>query len=122
MGSVTNINLNNSIAREGYDRCWCGCKYWENDRCTDCGTSITDIRRFEIVVPSSVFDGVEIPAETWDVVIFPHKDNDGTQRGFFAPIKAEAVGSFLPDDRLTTYGFSADEAEASIRFMITGGK
>lgn len=27
-------------AREGCDRCYCGCKYWENDRCIDCGISI----------------------------------------------------------------------------------
>lgn len=34
--------LNNVIAREGCDRCVCGCKYWENDRCIDCGTLITE--------------------------------------------------------------------------------
>jgi len=22
---------------DGVDRCDCGCKYWENDRCADCG-------------------------------------------------------------------------------------
>jgi hypothetical protein len=27
-------------AREGCDRCWCGCKYWEQDRCIDCGTHV----------------------------------------------------------------------------------
>jgi hypothetical protein len=27
-----------NIARQNHvDRCWCGCKYWENDRCIDCG-------------------------------------------------------------------------------------
>lgn len=26
----------NHEATEGCTRCWCGCKYWENDRCTDC--------------------------------------------------------------------------------------
>lgn len=31
---------NNLIAREGVDRCFCGCKYWENDHCIDCGESI----------------------------------------------------------------------------------
>lgn len=30
----------NRTAREGCDRCYCGCKYWENDKCIDCGTSI----------------------------------------------------------------------------------
>lgn len=32
--------LGNVKAREGCDRCYCGCKYWENDRCVDCNTSI----------------------------------------------------------------------------------
>lgn len=27
----------NLVALEGVDRCYCGCKYWENDRCVDCG-------------------------------------------------------------------------------------
>jgi hypothetical protein len=27
---------NNSYAEEGVDRCDCGCKYWESDRCVDC--------------------------------------------------------------------------------------
>ena len=27
----------NHFRMEGCDRCWCGCKYWENDRCIDCG-------------------------------------------------------------------------------------
>jgi hypothetical protein len=29
--------LGNWERREGLDRCWCGCKYWENDTCVDCG-------------------------------------------------------------------------------------
>ena len=35
---------NNILAREGVDRCWCGCKYWENDNCIDCGTDIVKAR------------------------------------------------------------------------------
>lgn len=27
----------NFQAREGCDRCSCGCKYWEKDRCVSCG-------------------------------------------------------------------------------------
>ena len=34
----------NLIAREGCDRCYCGCKYWEHDRCIDCGTHISQIQ------------------------------------------------------------------------------
>ncbi len=37
---IININEqrkhNNRVAREGLDRCVCGCKYWESDRCIDC--------------------------------------------------------------------------------------
>lgn len=29
----------NRVRREGCDRCACGCKYWENDRCIDCGST-----------------------------------------------------------------------------------
>ena len=32
--------LGNLIAREGRDRCGCGAKYWEHDRCVDCGTHV----------------------------------------------------------------------------------
>jgi hypothetical protein len=31
----------NVQAREGCDRCECGCKYWENDRCIDCGAHVS---------------------------------------------------------------------------------
>lgn len=30
----------NQVAREGVDRCTCGCKYWENDRCIDCSATV----------------------------------------------------------------------------------
>ena len=32
----------NAIAQEGCDRCVCGCKYWEHDRCIDCGTHVNN--------------------------------------------------------------------------------
>ena len=35
--------LGNTLAREGCDRCRCGCKYWESDRCIDCGTHIAQL-------------------------------------------------------------------------------
>jgi hypothetical protein len=28
---------NNHVRVDGLDRCYCGCKYWENDTCIDCG-------------------------------------------------------------------------------------
>lgn len=34
----------NHIAREGLDFCACGCKYWEFDKCIDCGDSILMVR------------------------------------------------------------------------------
>lgn len=35
--------LHNTHAREGCDRCSCGCKYWEHDRCIDCGKELHEI-------------------------------------------------------------------------------
>jgi hypothetical protein len=32
-----NLAMGNHIRVDGYDRCYCGCKYWEDDRCADCG-------------------------------------------------------------------------------------
>lgn len=34
----------NAVAKEGADRCFCGCKYWEADRCIDCGTTIAYVK------------------------------------------------------------------------------
>lgn len=33
----------NTVAREGCDRCSCGCKYWENDRCIDCRSHVSEV-------------------------------------------------------------------------------
>lgn len=35
----------NVIAKEGCDRCYCGCKYWENDKCIDCDTHISNVEQ-----------------------------------------------------------------------------
>ena len=35
--------LGNEVARSGYDRCPCGCKYYEHDKCIDCGVHINNI-------------------------------------------------------------------------------
>lgn len=43
----------NVIAREGVDRCGCGSKYWEQDRCVDCG------ERAEHVLPRIATERVE---------------------------------------------------------------
>ncbi len=37
----------NQTAREGWDRCACGCKYWQNDECIDCGASVEQARAAE---------------------------------------------------------------------------
>lgn len=34
----------NINAKEGIDRCDCGCKYWENDKCIDCGQLVEIIQ------------------------------------------------------------------------------
>lgn len=33
----------NRVAREGCDRCPCGCKFWEKDQCVDCGTPVATL-------------------------------------------------------------------------------
>ena len=33
------------VARQGCDRCYCGCKYWQNETCIDCGTTLADCLR-----------------------------------------------------------------------------
>jgi len=54
----------NRVRREGYDRCACGCKYWENDRCIDCG-STEPLPEEEPAV--STFDTGYIGAHRWHV-------------------------------------------------------
>lgn len=61
--------LNNKIAQEGCDRCYCGCKYWENDTCIDCGEGIGQVLRWRLNeledqgVPNAVCpdSGAELP-------------------------------------------------------------
>lgn len=43
--TVTVVTAANAVAREGCDRCYCGCKYWEGDRCIDCHTHVMDCLR-----------------------------------------------------------------------------
>lgn len=38
---LRNVSLGNWNAEEGCDKCACGCKYWENDTCIDCGSAWT---------------------------------------------------------------------------------
>lgn len=49
----------NRVRAEGADRCWCGCKYWENDRCIDCGgtepMTEADIARRDAEVRAGLF-------------------------------------------------------------------
>lgn len=40
------VRLGNHTAVDGFSRCECGCKYWEHDRCIDCGES-HDIERHD---------------------------------------------------------------------------
>ena len=35
--AVHNARLGNKVRNSGIDRCLCGSKYWERDRCVDCG-------------------------------------------------------------------------------------
>jgi len=40
----------NSVARMGWDRCMCGSKYWENDKCVDCDTHVEHLPLEEMLV------------------------------------------------------------------------
>lgn len=40
MISTTTDRNGNYLANDGCDICACGCKYWENDRCIDCGQDV----------------------------------------------------------------------------------
>lgn len=42
--SIVSDRHGNTSAESGCDRCECGCKYWENDRCIDCDTAFNPIR------------------------------------------------------------------------------
>ena len=37
-----NAALGNEERIDGVDRCYCGCKYWEDDTCVDCGQTQVD--------------------------------------------------------------------------------
>lgn len=54
----------NVIAREGCDRCFCGCKYWENDRCVDCGTHVAKV----LTTPED-WAGREFMAEHFQLIV-----------------------------------------------------
>lgn len=40
----------NQIAINGEHRCYCGCKYWHNDRCIDCNARVIDALDAEVIV------------------------------------------------------------------------
>jgi len=64
----------NAIAKEGCDRCTCGSKYWEYDRCVDCNKHVSEIKlakaqdllRRLLVWDTEVFGGSGAPV--WDDV------------------------------------------------------
>ena len=62
----------NINAAEGCDRCVCGCKYWENDKCIDCGRMV-EVAKNEIRARDELEMGLR--ALSWQV------DIDGTYVG-----------------------------------------
>lgn len=76
MSNRKSDQLGNEIAQEGCDRCFCGCKYWEYDRCVDCGTHIETVlqspdnpnqERRHPVSTHGPFDTGYIGAHRWHV-------------------------------------------------------
>lgn len=53
--------LHNTYAKDGYDRCQCGCKYWEHDRCIDCGTYIRAALALDVKDAQEDYDRASIP-------------------------------------------------------------
>jgi len=50
----------NRLAKDGYDRCECGCKYWEHDRCIDCGTYIRSALVLDVTDAQEDYDRASI--------------------------------------------------------------
>jgi len=50
----------NINAEEGVSRCTCGSKYWENDRCIDCGTSVEVVQIRQIADMSRYMNEVKL--------------------------------------------------------------
>lgn len=62
----------NTVAREGVDRCPCGCKYWENDRCVDCGASV----RYDLLGAMMAWESGDLDEDD-TVVLFQHLVDNG---------------------------------------------
>jgi hypothetical protein len=85
----------NVIAEEGCTRCACGCKYWENDRCVDCGSPAptpepakTTRPRLDSIKPGSVVE-IDLRSGTRSI--------DRTETVIFAGVKGEG------DDRRAVF-------------------
>lgn len=55
----------NRVAREGCDRCACGSKYWENDRCIDCGAAAAPPAAQRMYCDRTDHPGDDAEAERW---------------------------------------------------------
>lgn len=60
------------------DRCACGCKYWENSRCIDCGEKF----RVESVF-TTVKEAAEILGVKYSEIMYEAGRSGGTYQGFW---------------------------------------
>lgn len=97
----------NFIAEEGCDRCTCGCKYWENDRCTDCGTHVCDAARERGPEPDPWEDDAVHSGEDWRYEVA----NGDTRLGYREWVEAQRAneGGTL---RIVVTLANAEEANA----------
>lgn len=57
----------NINAQEGVDRCACGSKYWENDRCIDCG-ELVEIAQLQASTPNHMLLAKQVLAWRMDAL------------------------------------------------------
>lgn len=86
----------NTIAREGVDRCPCGAKYWEGDRCVDCGTHVTLLA----LVTRAGVRGLDLYADGIEVV-GSEDDQDDSQGIVPSTITPEALRLAFPHLHVT---------------------
>lgn len=83
-----NDRLGNKVAQEGCDLCHCGCKYWENDRCVDCGAPVSE-KMTEQEILDRTRDLTSLAARTPQEPAAPANGYQGTLTDLTAPAVVE---------------------------------
>jgi hypothetical protein len=72
----------NLTAESGCDRCWCGNKYWEFDRCIDCGEmhDAEKIEAWQAIREADYMNGSEHWKHTFHTLADRHRQKMGNVR------------------------------------------